>query len=61
MSASHVTLTHMQTNEEEVLNLHSGKYLKLKETISVDDGDLDLVLYVKDQFGLSDTAYHELS
>ena len=60
--ASQVILTHIQTNDKEVLYLHSGTYSKPEEMISTDDDDdLDLVLYVKDKFGLSDPAYHELS
>ena len=59
--ASQVILTHIQTNDKEVLYLHSGTYSKPEMISTDDDDDLDLVLYVKDKFGLSDAAYHELS
>lgn len=61
--ALHVTLVYEQTDTTEILNLHSGMYTKLHKINSStnDDDDLDLALYVKDRFGLSDAAYHELS
>ena len=59
VSASSVTLVHNETNETEILDLETGTYSK-PETSSINDITL-AILYVKDRFGLSDSAYHELS
>ena len=59
VSASSVTLVHNETNETEILDLETGTYSK-PETSSINDITL-AILYVKDHFGLSDSAYHELS
>ena len=43
-----------------MLDLEHGTYSKSEEH-STDNGNLELVLYVKECFGLSNSAYHELS
>ena len=54
---SSITLVH-DTTETEVLNLDSGMYTKPQNSDSVSTPEL--ALFVKDRFGLSDSAYHEL-
>ena len=62
--ASSVTLVHDQTNDVEVLDIAHGTFSKGVDTIRtgmLDDCSLEMVLYVKERFGLSNAAYHELS
>ena len=58
--ATSVTLVHTETSQKEVLDLHQSTYSKPDESSSTDES-LEVVLYVKERFGLSDSAYHELS
>lgn len=60
VSASHVTMVHEQTNQTEILNIQSGTYSAIQDCNTHTD-DPNLVLYVKDSFGLSNVIYHELS
>ena len=55
VSASSITLKHDETSESEVLDLGTGTYSK-PETTSTNDIN-EAILYVKDRFGLSDSAY----
>ena len=57
--ASSITLVHNKTSETEILNLESGVYKKPENTSTISDNP-ELALFVKDRFGLSDSAYHEL-
>ena len=62
---SSITLVHNEMNDIEVLDISHGTYSKnsCNDTTdhSVDDCSLEMVLYVKERFGLSNAAYHELS
>ena len=60
VSASSVVLVHAETNAKEVLHVQEGKFSKQDDTNPGSNG-LEVVLYVKEHFGLSDLAYHELS
>ena len=60
VSVSSVTLIRNETNQNEVVNIKDGALAK-KGECSTDSSDLELVLYVKEHFGLSNVAYHELS
>lgn len=60
VQASSVSLLHTETHQSEVLDLEHGTYSK-PEKESRDTQSLELVLFVKERFGLSDSAYHELS
>ena len=53
-----ITLVHSITSEMEVLDLESGEYKKPESTSTVSEPEF--ALFVKDRFGLSDSAYHEL-
>lgn len=55
---SSVTLVDNNTTETEVLDLESGIYTKPQDSDSLSKAEL--ALFVKDRFGLSDFAYHEL-
>ena len=63
--ASSITLVHDETNDVEVLDIAQGTYSKGSDdsmtTQDSDDYSLEMVLYVKERFGLSNAAYHELS
>ena len=56
---STITLVHNSTSETEILDLESGAYKKPESTSTINDKP-ELALFVKDRFGLSDLAYHEL-
>ena len=57
-----INLVYNETGETESLNLESGEYSKIHSESSTAINDSpEMILFVKDQFGLSDTAYHELS
>ena len=62
---SSITLVHDEMNDIEVIDKAHGTYSKGSHNDttdhSVDDCSLEMVLYVKEQFGLSNAAYHELS
>ena len=58
--ATSVTLVHTETSQKEVLDLHQSTYSNTDESSSTDES-LEVVLYVKEHFGLSDSACHELS
>ena len=50
------------TGETESFNLESGDYSKIHpESSTSGNNNAEMVLFVKDRFGLSDTAYHELT
>ena len=53
-----ITLVYSKTSEMKVLDLESGEYKKPESTSTVSGPEF--VLFVKDRFGLSDSAYHEL-
>ena len=54
-----ITLVYNGTGETESLNLESGDYSKIHPESSTSGNDnAEMVLFVKDRFGLSDTAYH---
>ena len=55
---SSITLVHNNTSEMEILDLESGVYKKPENTSIA--CETELALFVKDHFGLSDSAYHEL-
>ena len=59
VSTSSITLKHDETSESEVFDLETGTYSK-PETTSTNDIN-EAILYIKDHFGLSNSAYHELS
>ena len=63
--ASSITLVHDETNDVEVLDIAHGTYSKGSDdsmtTQDSDDYFLEMVLYVKERFGLSNAAHHELS
>ena len=63
--ASSITLVHDKTNDIEVLDIAHSTYSKGSHNDttahSLDDCSLEMVLYVKERFGLSNAAYHELS
>ena len=61
VSASSIILKYDETNESESLDLETGTYSKQASSSSNNDDINEAILYVKDRFGLSDTAYHELS
>ena len=57
-----INLVYNETGETESLNLESGEYSKIHSESSTAINDSpEMILFVKDRFGLSDTAYHELS
>lgn len=60
IKASNLKYLHTQTNQMEVLDIQTGKFrhenAELDNTINS-----EVVLYVKEKFGLSDAAYHELN
>ena len=58
INPSAITLVYKQTGKTESLDLESGEYSKvdIDSTESNDNPEM-----IKDSFGLSDTAYHELS
>lgn len=59
---SHITLVYNGTGETESLNLESGEYSKVDPESYIENNDNpEMILFVKDCFGLSDAAYHELS
>ena len=53
-------VVYTETSQKEVLDLHQSTYSNADESSSTDES-LEVVLYVKEHFGLSDSAYHELS
>ena len=57
--ASTVTLVRNSTTNAEVLDLTTGSYSKQDNTTPTNDM-AELALFVKDRFGLSDVAYHQL-
>ena len=64
MHASSITLVHTETKEVEVLDIEQGSYSKPASNITIEgnaEGTLETSLYVKQQFGLYNAAYHELS
>lgn len=60
IKASAVKFVHTKTNQTEVLDVQTGKYT-IENTDASKNIDIEVVLYVKEKFGLSDSAYHELS
>ena len=61
VSLSSVTLVYNETGKMESLNLDSGKYSDIDVQGNSRDDNPEMTLFVKDRFGLSNTAYHELS
>ena len=57
---SSITLVYNETGKTELLNLESGEYSKIDLESNTNDNP-ETILFVKERFGLSDTAYHELS
>lgn len=65
LHASSITLVHDETKDIEILDIAHGTYSKGSDNCAShpgqDDCSLEIVLYVKERFGLSNAAYHELS
>ena len=59
-SATSVTLVHTESRHTEVINLQSNASPNLPEQVEADN-QMKMVLYVKERFGLSNSAYHEMS
>lgn len=55
-----MTLVHTESRHTEVINLHPNALPASPEQSEVDD-HMNMVMYVKERFGLSTSAYHELS
>ena len=60
IKVSTVKFLHTQTNQTEVLDIQAGKFT-YENAEPGNTIDCEVVLYVKEKFGLSDAAYHELS
>ena len=59
-SATSVTLVHTESRHTEVINLQSNASPNSPEQVEADN-QMKMVLYVKERFGLSNSAYHEMS
>ena len=58
--ATSVTLLHKDSCQKEVLDIKSGKFSNAESTIEQSDVS-EMILYVKERFGISNMAYHEMS
>ena len=58
--ATSVTLVHTESRHTEIINLQPNTLPTSPEQDEVDN-HMNMVLYVKKRFGLSNSAYHELS
>ena len=61
IKASAVEFVHTETNQTEILDVQTGKYRTEGTEASKSTSETEFILYVKEKFGLSDSAYHELS
>ena len=61
INLSAITLVYNQTGKTESLNLEAGEYSKVDIDSTESNDNPEMILYVKDCLGLSDTAYNELS
>ena len=61
INPSAITLVYKQTGKTESLDLESGEYSKVDIDNTESNDNPETMLYVKDRFGLSNTAYHDLS
>lgn len=58
---SSITLVHNETNDVEILDVAKGTYSKGDDNSGQEDCSLEMVMYVKERFGLLNAAYHEMS
>ena len=58
--ATSVTLVHTESRHTEVINLQASASSSSPEQVEADN-QMNMVLYVKERFGLSNSAYHVLS
>ena len=58
IKATSLTMLHTESSKVKTLNLEKGKFLNNQ---SEENDILGQILYIKERFGISDSAYHELS
>ena len=58
IKATSLTMLHTESSKVETLDLEKGKFLNNQ---SEENDILGQILYIKERFGISDSAYHELS
>ena len=59
--ATSITLVHSESKHTEVINLQPNSLPQCSSEQGEVDSHMNMVLYVKERFGLSNAAYHQLS
>ena len=61
IKASAMKFVHEETNLTEILDVKTGKYSTERTEPSKSVSEIEFILFAKEKFGLSDSAYHEFS